>query len=64
MTRPEYPRLGATPIWAHPIKLSDTPAEGRATAPILGERNAKVFRRLPGLFTQDMERLGAEGVIA
>ncbi len=64
MARPEHPRIGPVPVFAHPIKLSDTPGEVRATAPMLGEHNAKVFQELLGLSAQEIARLSAEGVIA
>ena len=64
LVRPEHPRIGPVPVFAHPIKLSDTPGEVRATAPMLGEHNAKVFQELLGLSAQEIARLSAEGVIA
>ena len=64
IARPEHPRIGPMPVFAHPIKLSDTPGEVRATAPMLGEHNAKVFQELLGITTEEIARLGAAGVIA
>ncbi|MBI2543634.1 MAG: CoA transferase [Candidatus Rokubacteria bacterium] len=64
LARPEHPRIGPISVFAHPIKLSDTPGEVRATAPMLGEHNGKVFQELLGLSTAEIERLGAEGIIA
>jgi crotonobetainyl-CoA:carnitine CoA-transferase CaiB-like acyl-CoA transferase len=64
MARPEHPRIGPVPVFAHPIKLSDTPGEVRATAPLLGEHNGKVFGELLGLSAEEIERLSATGVIA
>jgi crotonobetainyl-CoA:carnitine CoA-transferase CaiB-like acyl-CoA transferase len=64
VARPEHPRLGAVPVFAHPIKLADTPGEVRAPAPMLGEHNQKVFRGLLGLSAEEIERLSAEGIIA
>ncbi len=64
MARPEHPRTGPVPVFAHPIKLSNTPGEVRATAPMLGEHNAKVFQELLGLTAQEIARLSAEGIIA
>jgi hypothetical protein len=64
VARPEHPRLGAVPVFAHPIKLADTPGEVRGPAPMLGEHNQKVFRGLLGLSAEEIERLSAEGIIA
>jgi crotonobetainyl-CoA:carnitine CoA-transferase CaiB-like acyl-CoA transferase len=64
MARPEHPRIGPVPVFAHPIKLSDTPGEVRTTAPMLGEHNARVFQELLGLTTEEIARLSAAGVIA
>ncbi|MFZ1058026.1 MAG: CoA transferase, partial [Candidatus Rokuibacteriota bacterium] len=64
MACPEHPRIGPVPVFAHPIKLSDTPGEVRATAPMLGEHNAKVFQELLGITTEEIARLSAAGVIA
>lgn len=59
ITTPEHPRLGP-----HPIKLSDRPGEVRATAPMLGEHNPKVFQELLRLSMEEIEHLSAEGIIA
>ncbi|MBI4587453.1 MAG: CoA transferase [Candidatus Rokubacteria bacterium] len=61
---PKHPRLGTVPVFAHPIKLSDTPGEVRTPAPMLGEHNARVFQELLGLAPAEIERLAAAGVIA
>ncbi len=60
---PEHPRLGAVSIFTHPIKLSDTPGEVQAPAPMLGEHNDTVFRERLGLSPEEIARLRAEGVI-
>ncbi|MFZ1061042.1 MAG: hypothetical protein WAP47_17810 [Candidatus Rokuibacteriota bacterium] len=54
----------ADPVFAHPIKLFDTPGEVRATAPILGEHNRTGFQELLGLPAEEIARLSADGVIA
>ena len=64
LARPEHPHLGAVEVYAHPIKLSDTPGEARTTAPMLGEHNEEVFGKLLGLSPEEIERLRAKGVIA
>jgi benzylsuccinate CoA-transferase BbsF subunit len=64
MARPEHPRLGPMEVYAHPIKLGETPGEIASTAPALGEHNEYVFRELLGLSAEDVDRLRAEGVIA
>ena len=64
LARPKHPRIGPMPVFAHPIKLSLTPGEVRATAPMLGEHNGKVFHEALGLSPGEMERLSAEGIIA
>lgn len=64
MARPEHPRIGPMEVYAHPIKLSDTPGEVTTTAPMLGEHNDQVLRDLLGLPAGEIERLRAEGVIA
>jgi len=64
LARPEHLRIGPMPVFAHPIKLSLTPGEVRATAPMLGEHNGKVFHEALGLSPGEIERLSAEGIIA
>jgi crotonobetainyl-CoA:carnitine CoA-transferase CaiB-like acyl-CoA transferase len=61
---PVHPRVGRVAVYAQPIKLSDTPGEVRATAPALGEHNARVFRDLLGLTRAEIRHLEADGVIA
>jgi len=61
--RVEHPVIGNDWVIAPPWRLSETPAQIRRHAPLLGEHNAYVFGELLGMTTAEIERLKEEKVI-
>jgi crotonobetainyl-CoA:carnitine CoA-transferase CaiB-like acyl-CoA transferase len=59
----EHPVEGLVPQLGFPIKLSDTPAEIRTPAPLLGEHTAEILRNL-GFADPEIEQLSASGCVA
>jgi benzylsuccinate CoA-transferase BbsF subunit len=59
----EHPIMGRTVSDGNPIRLSETPAIYRRSAPLLGQDNCYVYQSLLGISETEMERLVAEGVI-
>jgi benzylsuccinate CoA-transferase BbsF subunit len=59
----DHPIMGRTVSDGNPIRLSDTPAMYRWSAPLLGQDNGYVYQSLLGISETEMERLVAEGVI-
>lgn len=57
----EHPRLGTVKALGPSVKLSDTPATVRTTAPDLGEHTAEVLAEL-GLTADEIARLKTEGI--
>jgi len=58
----DYPG-GAVGIFGLPVKLSETPGEPRARAPLPGEHNDAVWAEALGLGAERVARLRASGVI-
>jgi crotonobetainyl-CoA:carnitine CoA-transferase CaiB-like acyl-CoA transferase len=59
----EHPVEGRVPQLGFPIKMSDTPAQIRTPAPLLGEHTASILREL-GYAESDIQQLCANGAIA
>ena len=59
----EHPHVGTEWVYGTSWLLSDTPANVRTSAPLLGEHNGYVFEQLLGLSPEDMNRLVALEVI-
>ena len=57
-----HPIAGETSVTGFPWKLSETPAEVRSPAPLLGEHTDAVLREL-GYGEEDIERLRSERVV-
>ncbi len=57
-----HPVCGEVKINGNAIKLSDTKAEIRMPAPVLGQHNAEILLKY-GYTSSDIERLSCEGVI-
>ena len=59
----EHPELGRTISDATPIKLSDTPARYRRSAPLSGQDNSYVYGELLGMSQAELTRLKQQGII-
>jgi len=59
----QHPVEGEVPQLGFPIKLSETPAEIRSPAPLLGEHTAAILEEL-GYSSFDVEQLRASGAVA
>ena len=59
----DHPELGKTISDATPIRLSDTPAKYNRAAPIHGQDNDYVYKRLLGMSEDEVTELGEQGVI-
>jgi crotonobetainyl-CoA:carnitine CoA-transferase CaiB-like acyl-CoA transferase len=59
----DHPELGKTISDATPIRLSDTPAKYNRAAPIRGQDNNYVYKRLLGMSEDEVTELGEQGVI-
>ena len=59
----EHPILGKTISDNTPIKISGTPAKIRRAAPLLGQDNDYVYRRLLGMSEEELTQYVSEGVI-
>lgn len=64
LARPEHPRIGQMEVYAHPIKLAETPGGVQGTAPALGEHTNQILGTLLGLTAEEIAALQAEGVLA
>lgn len=60
----EQPIVGKMRVCASPLKLSETPGEVYAPAPVLGEHSAQVLQEVLGYSRERIARLQAEGVIS
>lgn len=58
----EHPRLGEVTLTDTPLSLSETPAEIRDPAPVLGQHNREVLREA-GYSESQIDRLVEEGVV-
>ncbi|MFC1963828.1 CaiB/BaiF CoA transferase family protein [Chloroflexota bacterium] len=58
-----HPETGRTISDAVPVRLSQTPAAYRRTAPVSGQDNDYVYRRLLGISKEEMAELARKGVI-
>lgn len=58
-----HPKAGKVKVPGVPIKLSDTPGEVRAPAPLLGEHTEEVLSSLLGLSREEISALREEGAI-
>jgi CoA:oxalate CoA-transferase len=59
----DQPVVGKMQICASPLKLSETPGEVYAPAPMLGQHSEEVLRELLGFPPERIAQLKAEGVI-
>ncbi|MBI2848138.1 MAG: CoA transferase [Chloroflexi bacterium] len=59
----QHPELGKTVSDANPIRMSASPARYRRAAPLPGQDNDYVFRRLLGLSEEEVTGLRRRGVI-
>jgi len=59
----DHPELGKTISDATPIRLSDTPAKYNRAAPLLGQDNDYVYKKLLGMSEDEVAELGERGVI-
>ncbi|HSB77683.1 MAG TPA: CaiB/BaiF CoA-transferase family protein [Candidatus Methylomirabilis sp.] len=59
----EQPVVGKMQICASPLKLSETPGEVYAPAPMLGQHSEEVLRDVLGIPPETIAQLKAEGVI-
>ncbi len=59
----DHPESGETESDASPIRLSDTPARYRRAAPLWGQDNDYVYRKLLGLTNAEISRLRKNRVI-
>ena len=59
----DQPRLGKMRIVGSPIRLSETPGEVYAPAPLLGQHSDEVLKTILGYTDEDVRALKDEGVI-
>ena len=59
----DHPVLGVTTLPGFAVKLSETPGDVSAPAPLLGQHNKEVYSDLLGLSEDEIEGLRKEGVI-
>ena len=59
----EQPQMGRIKIAGSPIRLSETPGEVYAPAPLLGEHTEEILKNLLNYSAGDISRLKEEGVI-
>ena len=59
----DQPQVGKMRIVGSPIRLSETPGEVYAPAPMLGEHSEEVLRKILGYPDEEIRRLKEEGVI-
>jgi len=59
----DQPRVGKMRIVGSPIRLSETPGEVYAPAPLLGEHSEQVLKNILGYTEAEVEQLKAENVI-
>ena len=59
----DHPVIGKDWVVAPSWKLSETPAEIRRHAPLLGEHNDLVFRQMLGMSPEEIKKLEEEQVI-
>lgn len=53
----QHPAIGDMPVTAMPVKFSDTKAEVRMPAPLLGEHTVTVLQELLGMTEEEIEEL-------
>jgi crotonobetainyl-CoA:carnitine CoA-transferase CaiB-like acyl-CoA transferase len=59
----EHPVIGVVAYENVPFKLSETPAQLRRPAPLLGQHNDYVFGELLGMSKEELAKYTEEGVI-
>ncbi len=59
----DHKQMGPSPYEGLQHRLSRTPGELRAPAPVLGQHNEEIFRGMLGLSTEEIEQLTKENVI-
>jgi CoA:oxalate CoA-transferase len=59
----DQPLVGRMKMTASPLKMSETPGEVYAPAPMLGEHSEQVLRDVLGYSAETVRRLQAEGVV-
>jgi len=59
----DQPRVGKMRIVGSPIRLSETPGEVYAPAPLLGEHSEQILKNILGYTEAEIEQLKAENVI-
>jgi CoA:oxalate CoA-transferase len=59
----DQPIVGKMRVCASPLKLSETPGEVYAPAPMLGEHSAQVLHEVLGYSREKIAQLQSEGVI-
>jgi CoA:oxalate CoA-transferase len=59
----DQPRVGKMRIVGSPIRLSETPGEVYAPAPLLGQQSDEVLQKILGYSKEEIGRLKAENVI-
>jgi CoA:oxalate CoA-transferase len=59
----DQPRVGKMRIVGSPIRLSETPGEVYAPAPLLGQHSEEILEKMLGYKKEEIELLKAENVI-
>ena len=59
----DQPRVGKMKIVGSPLRLSETPGEVYAPAPLLGEHSEQILESILGYSRDEIERLKKEGAI-
>ncbi|MFC2039336.1 CaiB/BaiF CoA transferase family protein [Chloroflexota bacterium] len=59
----DHPGLGLVPLLGNAIKLSETPAEIRSPAPMVGEHNEEIYASLLSLTDEQLAQLQEERVV-
>jgi CoA:oxalate CoA-transferase len=59
----DQPRVGKMKIVGSPIRLSETPGEVYAPAPLLGQHSEEILEKILGYKKEEIELLKGENVI-
>jgi crotonobetainyl-CoA:carnitine CoA-transferase CaiB-like acyl-CoA transferase len=60
----EHPKAGKIKLINFPVKFTETPAQLKTPAPILGEHNNEILRDILGYDEEKIKELVSKGVIS
>jgi len=58
-----HPKYGGMPLFANPIRMSETPVQYRSAPPALGEHTAEVLSRLLGLDAEQLSKMHQDKIV-